>query len=313
MVSPSAKRQGVKILQEEHGYSERRACSTVGIARSSARYQSCPKADEIELTQTIRATAMKQKRYGYRRVTKLLGREGSPINKKRVHRIWKREGLQVPRRRAKKRRRGPAGEVFKRAERPNHVWSYDFLEDRTEAGAKLRILTVLDEFTRESLAIRVARSSSARDVIDTLEWLFLTRGVPEFIRSDNGPEFIAKAIQTWLGATGCQAIFITPGSPWENPFTESFNGSLRDECLNMELFTGVKDAQAIVEDWRQQYNNYRPHSSLGYKTPSEFAAEYNRSHEAKPTCPGPPPPTSPRRAHSRRRLTSHQEEEILTS
>lgn len=166
---------------------------------------------------------------------------------------------------------GPKGEVTKRAERPNHVWTYDFLEDRTERGGKLRILTVLDEYTRTALAIRVARSFPSESVIDVLEWLFLTRGVPEHIRSDNGPEFTADAIRAWLAGKECDTIYIAPGSPWENPFIESFNGSLRDECLNMEVFADTREAQELVETWRCDYNDLRPHSSLGYKTPSEFA------------------------------------------
>ena len=178
---------------------------------------------------------------------------------------------------------GPKGEVTKRAEHPNHVWTYDFVEDRTERGGRLRILVVLDEYTRESLAVRVAPTFPSASVIEELEWLFLTRGVPEHIRSDNGPEFTADAIRTWLAGRECDTIFIKPGSPWENPFIESFNGSLRDECLNMELFASLREAQEIVENWRCDYNDLRPHSSLEYKTPSEFAQDWrdeNRSEDS---------------------------------
>ncbi len=236
------------------------------------RYEARQRADEAKLTDRIRALASRQKRYGYRRITDLLHREGSKVNIKRVHRIWKREGLQISRRKVRKRHRGPKGEVLKRATHPNHVWSYDFMEDRMDRGGKLRILTVLDEYTRESLAIRVGRSAPAAAVIETLEWLVLLRGAPAHIRSDNGPEFVAEAVRSWLSRHGCETIFITPGSPWENPFIESFNGSFRDECLNMELFTSVREAQAIAEHWRIEYNTLRPHSSLGGRTPSEFAA-----------------------------------------
>ena len=236
------------------------------------RYEARERADEAELTGRIRDLASRHKRYGYRRVTDLLHREGSKVNIKRVHRIWKREGLQISRRKVRKRRRGPQGDVLKRATHANHVWSYDFMEDRMDRGGTLRILTVLDEYTRESLAISVGRSMPSAAVIETLEWLVLLRGAPAHIRSDNGPEFVADAVRSWLSCHGCETIFITPGSPWENPFIESFNGSFRDECLNMELFTSMREAQAIAEHWRIEYNTLRPHSSLGGRTPSEFAA-----------------------------------------
>ena len=271
MVSPSARRQGVKRLCEEHGFSERRACSTVGLSRSSARYTPRRKPDEAELTATIRAKASSHKRYGCHRVWRLLRREGSVINEKRVHRVWKAEGLQLPRRRPRRQRRGQSTGTIRRAVKPDQVWTYDFLEDRTEKGGKLRILTVLDEYTRECLAIRVEKSICSAKVIDTLEWLFLTRAAPEHIRSDNGPEFVAKAVQDWLRAHGTRTIFIEPGSPWENPYIESFNRSLRDECLNMEIFSNEQEAGYVAEIWREEYNDYRPHSSLGDLTPKAFA------------------------------------------
>jgi len=168
-----------------------------------------------------------------------------------------------------------------KAEYPNHVWSYDFVEDRTEGGGKLRILVIIDEYTRECLAIRVKPSIPASAVIEVLEWLFLTRGVPKYIRSDNGPEFISKAVCQWLESSGCQTIFINPGSPWENGYIESFNDKLRDECLNREIFRNGKEAQVIVEAFRQEYNNYRPHSSLGYLTPAEFARRYYERNKGK--------------------------------
>jgi transposase InsO family protein len=256
----------------EKKYSQRKACQLVGISRSSARYKTQQKASEVKLRTDIRDLANRHKTYGYRRITALLRREGSKkINKKRVHRIWKAEGLQVPHRKHKKRRYGPKGEVIHKAEYSNHVWSYDFVEDRTEKGGRLRILTVMDEFTRESLAILVDRSIRSAQVINLLEWLFLVWGVPEYIRSDNGPEFIALAIQEWLEQRQCKTIYITPGSPWENPYIESFIGKLRQECLDRYLFGNVQEAQEILEHWRHEYNHYRPHSSLGYLTPVEFA------------------------------------------
>jgi putative transposase len=272
MVSPQAKRQGVAYLVAEKEYSQRQACQVVGIRRSSARYEMRQKEDEAELIRDIRELSNRHKTYGYRRIYILLRREGSKkINKKRVHRIWKAEGLQLPRRKRKKRHFGPQGEVIHKAEYPNHVWSYDFVEERTQKGDKLRILTVIDEFTRECLALLVRRSLSSVQVINLLEWLFLMRAIPEHIRSDNGPEFIAKAIREWLAEKQCQTIYIKPGSPWENPYNESFNGKLREECLDRYLFVNVREAQEILENWRDEYNHYRPHSSLAYLTPTEFA------------------------------------------
>lgn len=222
MVSPSAKRLAARYLIGERGYSERRACSVVKLDRSSFRYDPRPRAGEAELVRHIRELADQRKEYGYRRIAALLNREGANVNKKRVHRIWKEEGLQQPLRRPKRRRRGPKGEVIRKAEHPNHVWTYDFLEDRTERGGKLRILTVLDEYTRECLAILVDRSIPARAVIEVLDGLFLTWGAPEYLRSDNGPELMANAVQEWLKGKGW--IYIEPASPWENPYIESFNG-----------------------------------------------------------------------------------------
>lgn len=273
-MSPQAKRQSVAYLVVEKDYSQRRACQLVGIGRSSARYAARQKEGEAELREEIRDLANRNKTYGYRRITALLRREGSKIiNKKRVHRIWKDEGLQLTRRKRRKRRYGPKGEVIHKAERRNHVWSYDFVEDRTEKGNKLRILTVMDEFTRESLATLVDRSIPSIQVINLLEWLFLTRGTPEYIRSDNGPEFVAQAVQEWLAQRQCNTIYITPGSPWENPYIESFIGKLRAECLDRYSFVNVQEAREILENWRHEYNYYRPHSSLGYLAPSEYAGQ----------------------------------------
>ncbi len=279
MVSPQAKRQGVERLMTEESYSQRRACGLVRITRSSARYQARRKPEEYDLRTHIRELASRLPSYGCPRITEMLGREGHRVNPKRVHRLWKLEGLQIPRRRPRKRRRGSEGEVVHRAEFPNHVWSYDFLEDRTEQGGKLRILTVLDEFARESLEIRVERSIPSAKVIDSLECLAMIRGLPAHIRSDNGPDFVAQAVQNWLGDKGCQTIYIKPGSPWENPYIESFNGKLREECLNRHAFANGREAQEIVTNWREEYNKYRPHSSLGYQTPEEFASAFEKPLE----------------------------------
>jgi len=264
----------VRYLCDKKNCPLRRACRLVGISRSSALHKQRPKLDDEVLKDRIRALAKDHDRYGYRRIAVLLRREGNTTNIKRVHRIWKWEGLSLPQRRPGRRQYGPKGEVAQKAERPLHVWSYDIVEDRTERGNKLRILTILDEYTKESPGIRVGRSISAQTVIGTLKWLFFSRGIPEYIRSDNGPEFIAKAVQSWLDESGCETIYIEPGSPWENPYIESFNGKLRHECLNREIFRNTLEAQIIIEAWREEYNRYRPHSSLGYLTPEEFASQY---------------------------------------
>jgi len=269
----------VRYLAKQGRCSQRRACAVVRIPRSLVRYIARRRKDEAKLVRKIHKLAIRHSRYGYRRITVLLRREGWRINRKRVHRIWKSEGLGLPRRRPKRRKMGSTGGIVNKAEYPNHVWSYDFVEDRTERGGKLRILVIIDEYTRECLAIRVKPSIPASAVIEVLEWLFLTRGVPKYIRSDNGPEFISKAVCQWLKESGCQTLFIKPGSPWENGYIESFNDKLRDECLNREVFRNGKEAQAIVEAFRQEYNNYRPHSSLGYLTPAEFARRYYEKNQ----------------------------------
>jgi len=281
MVSPLARRSAVKYLVKQRRSSQRHACVVVGLSRSLVSYIARRRRDEAELIKKIHKLAIRHSRYGYRRITVLLRREGFRVNKKRVHRIWKSEGLGLPRRRPKRRRMEPTGGIVNKAEYPNHVWSYDFVEDRTERGGKLRILVIIDEYTRECLAIRVEPSIPASVVVEMLEWLFLTRGVPQYIRSDNGPEFISKAVCQWLKESGCQTLFIKPGSPWENGYIESFNDKLRDECLNREVFRNGEEAQAIVENWRQEYNNYRPHSSLDYLTPAEFARQYYEKNQVK--------------------------------
>lgn len=272
MVGPAARRATVKDLVQQGQCSERKACELVNAARSSVRYERRMKEDEQELRERIRALAARHRRYGYRRVWLKLTREGWAVNVKRVHRLWKLEGLRIVKKARKYRAIGPSAERAMKAEHPRHVWSYDFLEDRTERGGKLRILAVLDEFTRECLALRVDRSIDSHKVMATLDWLFLLHGAPEHLRSDNGSEFVAKALRRWLDTRGAKTLYITPGSPWENGYIESFNGSLRDECLNMHVFTNGHHAQEVIEQWRREYNELRPHSSLNYQTPAEFAA-----------------------------------------
>lgn len=257
----------------DRGLSQRHACHLVGIHRSSARYQVHSRPDEAATVALIREYAHEQPMYGYRIITAMLKHDGYRINRKRVYRIWRQEGLQLPRRRTIKRRHGDSTSKLQRASRPNEVWTYDFLEARTEHGGKLRMLTVLDEYTRECLTIHVARSISSRQVMTVLDWLFVVYGAPEHLRSDNGPEFIAYALQQWLKDRHCHTLYIKPGSPWENPFIESFNGTLRSDCLNRWVFTSGQEAQQVIEDWRLEYNQRRPHSSLGYLPPTAFAQQ----------------------------------------
>lgn len=282
MVGPAAQRAVVKDLVQRGVCSERRACAVLDAPRMTVRYKRRVRSGEDALRQRLRALAKKHKRYGFRRMLALLRREGWRVNKKRVHRLWKEEGLQRKRKTKRKRGCGPSPELPMRAEYPNHVWSYDFIEDRTERGGKLRMLCIVDECTRECLHIRVDRSIGAAKVIASLEWLFLLQGRPEYIRSDNGPELIAKALQAWLAEHHAKTLYITPGSPWENPFIESFNDKFRDECLNMHVFVDGRHAQTVVEAWRREYNEERPHSSLNYMTPAEFAAHCRNS--GRPTA-----------------------------
>lgn len=275
-MSPPAKRSAVKHLVSERSYSERGACQLVGMSRSSARYQPKEQPGEAAFMDKVRELAYRHPGYGYRRITVLLQREGSHVNHKRIQRIWQSEGLQLPRRKPHKRRYGPRGEVIHKAQYRNHVWSYDFLEEHTQKGKHLRILTVIDEFTRECLAFLVDRSITSEKVVGLLDWLFLAYGAPQHLRSDNGPEFVAHKVQDWLAKQDCQTLYITPGSPWENAYIESFIGKFRKECLDRFLFFTLRETRKIIEAWREEYNQYRPHSALGYMTPSAFAAQQSQ-------------------------------------
>jgi putative transposase len=245
---------------------ERRVCRVLGQHRSTQRKLPRGRDDEEQLTADLIELARRYGRYGYRKVAELLrSTAGWVVNDKRVERIWRREGLKVPAKQPKRGRLWLADGscVRLRAERPNHVWSYDFVEDRTHDGRKYRMLNVIDEFTHECLAIRVARKLKATDVIDVLSDLFILRGVPGHVRSDNGPEFVAEAVQAWITAVGARTAYIAPGSPWENGFIESFNARLRDELLDGEIFYSLREAQVVIESWRRHYNHVRPHASLG--------------------------------------------------
>jgi putative transposase len=273
----------------ELGVPERRACHVLGQHRSTQRKLPTTPSDEMALRAAIVALATEFGRYGYRRITALLERAGWLVNHKRVERIWRQEGLKVPMKQPKRGRLwlGDGSCLRLRPEHQNHVWSYDFVEDRTHDRRKLRLLNVIDEFTRECLAIRIGRRLRSTDVIDVLSDLFILRGVPSFIRSDNGPEFVAKALRDWLSAVGARTAYIEPGSPWENGYCESFNAKLRDELLNGEIFYSLREAQIIIEAWRRHYNEIRPHSALGYQPPAPKVALW-----PAPT-PRPAPPATP--------------------
>jgi putative transposase len=232
------------------------------------------------LTEAIIELAIQYGRYGYRMVTAMLRNEGWLVNHKRVERIWRQEGLKVPSKQPKRARLwlNDGSCVRLRAERKDHVWSYDFVQDRTADGRPFRILTLIDEYTRECLSLTVARKLNSQNVLDELSTLFLTRGIPEHVRSDNGPEFTAKAVREWLELVGVKTLFIEPGSPWENGYVESFNGKLRNELLNGEIFTTLFEAKVLIEEWRKEYNHVRPHSALGYRPPAPEAISPRRNY-----------------------------------
>jgi putative transposase len=247
----------------------------IGQPRSSQRYEGQKIGRDRALLERMVALSRENPRYGYRRVWALLRREGWPVNKKRVHRLWRQEGLKVPEKQHKRRRLLLGGSengcTRRRAEHKDHVWSYDFVMDLTEDGRRLKMMPVVDEYTRECLSIDVERSITAEDVVASLTSLFCSRGEPTFIRSDNGPEFIAKAVKQWLEASEVETLYIEPGSPWENAYSETFISRFSDELLKKEVFTDLFEAKVLVDDYREHYNHRRPHSALGYLTPSEFA------------------------------------------
>jgi putative transposase len=263
----------VEQARRKYGVSERYACRVLGQWRGTQRYLPMDRTDQEALTEAMIALAIEYGRYGYRRIAVELRKAGWQVSTDRVQRIWRREGLKVPQ---KQRSRGRlwlnnGSCVRLRPERANHVWSYDFVSAVTHDGRTLRLLVLIDEYTRECLAIRVARRLRSYEVIETLAEVMLWRGIPEHIRSDNGPEFVAQELRTWLGKVGTGTLYIEPGSPWENGYCESFNGKLRDECLNGEIFYSLKEAQIVIEQWRVEYNTRRPHSALGYRPPAPAA------------------------------------------
>jgi len=307
MVSAPQRRQAGCFLKDRR-LSERRSCALAGIGRSSYRYQAHPR-DDSPLVERLKAIASQHRRYGYRRAWDVLRRQGPRVNPKRVYRLWRQAGLCLPRRRRRKPRHGK-GVLPCVATQPGQVWTYDFIHDACSNGRQLKILTVTDEFTRESLTIEPAHRLPSSRVLGILQRLVTEQGPPQFVRSDNGPEFIAKRIRQWLTAQGLQTIYIDPGSPWQNGYAESFHRKFRDECLSMELFASLAEAKVVMEAWRKHYNQERPHSRLGYHTPLEFKAAWREQQRQRPgerpslSHEGPPESWAEQRAEPKACLTA---------
>lgn len=283
MVTPAEKPKAVGLLVEE-GLSQRIGCELLGVCRSKLFYRQQKNPEKEALLAAIRKLAFKHPRYGYRRVHEMLRRQGIIVEINQVHRLWKKERLAVkPVKKKRKRNRGPWLSTPPRAKYPNHVWTYDFMQDQLANGKKLKILNIVDEFTRKCLRIEVKRSMGGQDVLECLRKTMAAYGIPAFIRSDNGSEFIEKGLREWLAQQGTQTVYVRPGSPWENGKCESFNGKFRDEFLNREIFHTLLQAQIQMEWWRIHYNTERPHSALGYQTPQEFhEAWQDRQPQPKP-------------------------------
>jgi transposase InsO family protein len=275
-------------LREERDYSERNACRLVEQWRSTQRYQARVDPQERRIRRRLHELARRHPGSGYRRMTRLLRREGLRINQKRVQRLWREEGLRNPLRKRRKRAPGHSANscAVRKAEHKNHVWCWDFTMDETMDGRRLKWFSVVDEFTRECLALEVARTMTARDVVGILTWLERWHGAPVAIRSDNGPEFIARAVQQWLEARQVGPLYIAPGSPWENGVSESFNSRMKAEFVDRELFGSLAEAQVLAAEYQRYWNSERLHSGIGYQTPAEFAASL-ASGSAQPLRPTP--------------------------
>lgn len=282
-MTPERRRRAVTRLQQRFGVSQRRACRVAGQHRSTQRKPPpAPRPADERLARRLREIAGEHPRWGWKTAHQILLREGWTINHKRTRRIWREEGLRRPVK-TRKRRRLPGGPKQRlRARRPNEVWAIDFQFDETSDRRRIKLCNIVDEYTREALAIRVGRSCTADDVVEVIAGLITERGTPDFLRSDNGPEFIAWALRDYCRMTLMATSYIEPGSPWENPFVESFNGRLRDELLNIEEFGSIAEAKVVIEDWRQEYNNYRPHSALGGRCPSEYAITTKKNNQNNP-------------------------------
>lgn len=275
-MSLAARRAAAAYLQSKYEVSERRACRVLSLSRSTKRRQ--PGEEDKELITRIYTLSYQFPRYGYRKIWKLLTNEGRRVSRERVRQIRRREGLQVSRKQKKQRRTGQSTGVPCQAEHPGHVWSYDFVQDRTADGKSLRCLTVIDEFTREGLAIEVARSLTSGDAKRVLDRLFEIYGRPEYIRSDNGPEFVANALTEWLrDDVDVGTIYIEPGSPWQNGYNESFNGVFRDNCLDRWWFCSLREAREEIASWLEEYNTIRPHGAIGLETPAAYSEQLRRA------------------------------------
>ncbi len=271
-MSVPARRQQV-AYGRERGLSARRACTLFSVARSALEYRSRKAAKDASALARMCELSARYPRYGYRRIRIFLGRDGHPMSPGRAYRLWRMARLQVPRKRPRKRIAAAARPRPQAPIGPNQVWSYDFVFDHCANGQQLKCLTVTDEFTKEGLAIDVAGRIRSTRVVEVLSRLVSERGAPMFLRSDNGPEFVSKALLSWVVAQGIGTALIEPGKPWQNGVAESFNGKLRDECLSLEWFRSRVEAKVIIEEWRRHFNEVRPHSSLGYLTPNEFVAQ----------------------------------------
>jgi putative transposase len=287
----------VKHVEKELDVSQRRACKVVEQPRATQRYVKREDTEDREIVRRLQALSRQHPRFGYRFMTELLRREGLRINRKRVRRLWREAGLKVPIKTVKKRRLGGSENACfrRRAERPNHVWSYDFVMDQTSEGRRLKILAIVDEYTRECLALEVERCIEAVDVVEVLRKIIAVRGVPENIRSDNGGEFIAQVVRKFLQSSGAQTLYIEPGAPWENAYSETFNSRFGDELLKREVFDTLAEAKVLVARYRKEYNEERPHSALNYATPAEYAARCSLSLKlgSSRLAPAAPPLSSP--------------------
>ena len=284
MVGPPQRRRAVELVQEQLGVSQRRACQVVGQHRSTQRYEPAAADPDRALRAELREFAKNHPRWGYRRAHAVLQRRGQAVNRKKVQRIWREEGLRVPPKKRKRRRAGDsdAEAGLLKAERPDHVWALDYQFDVTAAGRKIKILHVLDEFTRESLADLVDHGIDADATVACLDKVASQRGRgPEFLRCDNGPELTANALRDWCRYTSTKTSYIDPGSPWQNPWVESYGSRMRDELLAIEQFDSLLEAQVLVADWRNDYNTYRPHSALGMLTPAEYADQWAKNNPKK--------------------------------
>ncbi len=279
-MTPQRRRRAVQALRTRFGVSERRACKLAGQHRSTQRLKPRPPSEEeAKLRKRLRQIARSHPRYGWKMARRLLVREGWVINKKRVQRVWREEGLKRPANTRKRRRQSLDNPERLTATEPNQVWAVDFQFDETTDGRRLKLLNIVDECSREALAMRVGRRCDADDVVAQIERLVAERGAPKWLRMDNGPELLAWALREWCRFSGTGTCYIDPGSPWQNPYIESFNGRVRDELLNTEEFGSLLEAQVVVEAWRMEYNTFRPHSALGGFTPAEFQTKWTSEHQ----------------------------------